>query len=205
MSEDPKPQKQQTGFIFLAFLVLFLGMLAVALKPQPQMTQEQISVTVKETTLSGITLSEEEYTQDDLLNNIDNFVQTPLGGVNWKVFGKTEAKAYKFKTEDGYDMEGVRPEFTPDIKALDGNDILIQGYMFPLDQEEDQKLFLIGPFPLSCPFHYHVSANLIIEVHAKDAIPFSYDAINVSGKLELVPQDDEYNMFYRLKNAKLVK
>ena len=34
---------------------------------------------------------------------------------------------------------------------------------------------------------------------------FSYDAVNIKGELELVSKDDEYNMFYRLKNAELVK
>ena len=76
--------------------------------------------------------------------------------------------------------------------------------MFPLDQDEKQSLFLLGPFPLSCPYHPHTSSNLLIEVHSK---PYSlfYDAVNIKGKLELVPKDDDYNMFFRLKNAELVE
>ena len=33
---------------------------------------------------------------------------------------------------------------------------------------------------------------------------FSYDAVNIKGKLELVPKDDDYNVFFRLRDAQLV-
>ena len=45
---------------------------------------------------------------------------------------------------------------------------------------------------------------LIIEVHADDPIVYSYDPINITGMLELVPKDDLYNIFFRLKKANLV-
>lgn len=168
-------------------------------KEKPQW--ETSTVTVTETTLSNLTLSEQTYTVDDLLSNIGSFVKTPKGGVEWTVFGKTKQIPYKFKSKEGYDGEGFRPEFSAELKKLDGQEIIIQGYMFPLGQDEKQSEFLLGPFPVSCPFHYHVTANMIIEVHAQKPIPFSYDPVNIKGTLELVPHDDEFNVFYRLKNA----
>ena len=39
----------------------------------------------------------------------------------------------------------------------------------------------------------------------KSPIVFSYDAVNIKGKLELVPKDDDYNVFFRLRDAQLVK
>lgn len=189
-------------------LLIVLGLCAVtgltfwlwhAQQEEPQW--ETSTVTVTETTLSSLTLSEQTYTVDDLLANVDNFVKTPKGGIEWKVFGATKQTSYKFKTPDGLDGEGLKPEFSSTLKELDGKEIIVQGYMFPLGQEEKQSEFLLGPFPISCPFHYHVTANLIIEVHAQKPIPFSYDPINIKGKLELVPRDDEYNVFYRLKDA----
>lgn len=143
------------------------------------------------------------YTLDDLLANIKNFVDTPQGGTSWKIFGETRQTSYTYTDEEGGEWSGVRPEFSDALKKLDGSDILIQGYMFPLGPEEKQPLFLLGPFPVSCPFHYHVTPNLIIEVHAKTSMAFSYDAVNIKGTLELVPKDDEYNVFYRLKDAEL--
>lgn len=153
--------------------------------------------------------SEGEFEQnpspEDLLSSIQRFVATPEGGVQWRAFGETGQTPYSYTDEDGEEWGGVRPEFTQDLKNLDGTEIIIQGYMFPLDQQEKQSIFLIGPFPISCPYHYHVTPNLIIEAHTKTPLAFSYDAINIKGKLELVPEDDEYNVFYRLKNVEIVK
>lgn len=142
-------------------------------------------------------------TSDQLLSSIQNFVETPEGGVPWETFGKTGQKEYSYLDAEEIEWTGVRPEFTEALKRLDGAEILVQGYMFPLGQEEDQELFLLGPFPLSCPFHYHVTPNLIIEVKAKTPIPFSYDPVNIRGTLELIPKDDELNVFYRLHHAEL--
>lgn len=149
--------------------------------------------------------SEQTYTLGDLLSNIKDFVDTPEGGVDWKVFGETEQKPYSYRDAEDMEWSGMRPEFSDNLKKLDGTKILIQGYMFPLGQEEKQPLFLLGPFPVSCPYHYHVTPNLIIEVHAKTSLAFAYDAVNIKGTLELVPKDDEYNVFYGLKDAELVK
>jgi hypothetical protein len=148
--------------------------------------------------------SEKTYTLEDLLSNIKNFVDTPKGGTDWKIFGQTLQTPYAYTDAEGMEWSGMRPEFSEDLKKLDGTEILIQGYMFPLGQDEQQPLFLLGPFPISCPYHYHVTPNLIIEVHAKTPLAFSYDAVNIKGTLELVPKDDEYNVFYRLKDTVLV-
>ncbi len=149
--------------------------------------------------------SEKIFTLDDLLSNIENFVRTPDGGTKWDMFGRTIQIPYSYHDKDGIEWSGVRPDFPDELKQLDGIEIIIQGFMFPLDPTEKQKLFLLGPFPVSCPYHYHVTPNLILEVHARHPVFFTYDAVNVKGTLELVPKDDEYNVFFRLKNAELLE
>lgn len=153
---------------------------------------------------SSADLSQDEMSQS-LLDAVPDFVKTPEGGVTWSFFGQTKQVPYNYMDDEGMEWSGVTPEFTQDLKNLDGKEVLIQGYMFPLDQEEEQKTFLFGPFPMSCPFHYHVTPNLIIEAHAKEPVEMSYDAIDLKGTLELVPKDDEYNVFYRLKEARMVR
>jgi len=141
---------------------------------------------------------------DDLLSYVEDFINLPQGGTPWKVFGETGMDEYPVIDDEGNEWTGVKPIFTEEIKKLESKEILVQGYMFPLDQAEKQSLFLLVPFPMSCPYHPHVSSNLLLEVHAEDPILFSYDAVNIKGKLELVPKDDQYNVFFRLNNAKLV-
>jgi hypothetical protein len=134
---------------------------------------------------------------------IKDFVDIPDGGIDWRTFGTTKSVTVTMTTEEGYENQYSQPEFQPEVLELDGKEIRIKGYMFPLEQTEKQKLFLFGPFPLSCPFQYHVGPSLIIEVHADNQpISFDYEPITIVGTLELVANDPEYSVFYRLKGAK---
>ena len=141
--------------------------------------------------------------KNEIIKYIDDFIDLPAGGIPWETFGETGMDEYTIVDSEGNDWVGVRPKFNEKVKKLESKNILVQGYMFPLEQDEKQSLFLLGPFPLSCPYHPHVSSNLLIEVHTKNPITFSYDAINIKGELELVSKDDDYNIFFRLNNAEL--
>jgi len=145
------------------------------------------------------------YSGEFILSRMPDFVATPEGGTDWQGFGATKEIAYSEEDKSGYERSGVRPEFQDELRKLDGQNIVVRGFMFPMDQSEQQSVFLLGPFPLTCPYHYHVSNNLIIETRAKKPVAFSYDAITLRGRLELVEKDDEYNTFYRLHDAELAK
>lgn len=144
------------------------------------------------------------YSQDSLVNAVPDFVKTPEGGLSWTVLATTqETEMVVGKVEEG-DLIAVRPQFTEDVKKLDGQTVVMQGYMFPLEQSEQQSRFLFGPFPMSCPYHYHVGPSMVIEAHPKTPVTFTFEALTLTGQLELVPADDEYNVFYRLKDATIV-
>lgn len=150
-------------------------------------------------------MTEEEYSQEFIIDNIPDYVSTPKGGLDWTILGRTKIIEYEEPAGDGLTNSGVRPEFPAAVKAYDGKEVIMQGYMFPLEQSDEQSQFLFGPFPLSCPYHYHAGANLTIEAHARKPITFDYEPITLKGTLELVARDDEFNVFYRLKDAVLVK
>lgn len=143
--------------------------------------------------------------QEEMFSSIDDFISLPKGGTSWGTFGETGMDEYSFIDKEGNEWFGYRPLFKENIKKLESKKILVQGYMFPLDQSEKQSLFLLGPFPMSCPYHPHTSSNLTIEVSVKKPVKFSYEPVNIRGTLELVPKDDLYNIFFRLKNAELVE
>lgn len=133
---------------------------------------------------------------------IKDYVDVPKGAVDWRVFGKTKEINIETKDKDGLDIQYYKPEFGEDVKKINGQEITIKGFMFPLDSTEDQKLFLFGPFPVNCPFQYHVGPALVLEVHADNhPVTFSYDPVTIKGKLELVPLDAENSTFYRLVEA----
>ena len=148
--------------------------------------------------------SDDSSFQYDMLSSVEDFINLPEGGTSWDVFANTIMDEYTFEDKEGFEWTGVRPKFSEEIKVLENKKILVQGYMFPLDQNDKQKTFLLIPFPVHCPYYPHATSNMIIEVHAKKSIDYSYEPINIEGLLELVPKDDLYNIFFRLKNAKLV-
>jgi hypothetical protein len=138
---------------------------------------------------------------------IADFVDVAKGGIDWKLLGQTKVIDINIKDENGFDVQYQKPEFSEAVKVLDKTKIRLRGYMFPLDSVEEQSQFLFGPFPLNCPFQYHVTPALVVEVHPiKDfPITFSYDPMTIEGDLELVPEDKEFSTFYRLKNVRLIK
>ena len=142
---------------------------------------------------------------EEVVSSISKYVTVPEGGLDWKILAKTKSFAYSFTDEEGEEIHGVKPGFLPSLINLDGQSITMQGYMFPLNAAEDQPMFLFGPFPISCPYHYHVGPALVIETHATEEIEFKLEPITLKGTLELIPRDDEYSVFYRLKDATLLK
>jgi hypothetical protein len=126
------------------------------------------------------------------------------GVVPWQMFQATQEKQKRVNfPSGGYSFE-VTPIFSDKLKELKGKEVMVYGFMFPLEQSEKQTIFLIGPYPPSCPFHYHLPPSLIVEVRAKTPMEFSWDAVTVKGILEL-PVKDQNAVFYIVKDAVLVK
>ena len=196
--------------LFICFIYGFLSLVIISKSTQAldynafKEKKKSLNSLLKNVVLDEMKDDYQVIDQNDLLSNVDDFTDMPVGGTSWEFFGETGMIEYSYKDDKGYDWLGFRPEFKEKIKKLDGEEILIQGYMFPLDQGEKQSRFLLGPFPISCPYHPHVSSNLTIEVHAKNPILYTYDAVNIRGELELVKSDNLFNIFYRLKNSKIV-
>lgn len=143
---------------------------------------------------------------ESLVEYIDKYVDVPAGALDWKILGQTEETQFPTKDDNGVEYTYTKPVFPPTVKALDGTEITIKGFMFPLEESEAQSHFLIGPFPVSCPYHYHVGPALVIEVKmGKGKIKFTEEPITIKGHLELVPDDPEFGTFYRLQNAAEVK
>ena len=144
---------------------------------------------------------------DDIYSWITgNLPKVKEGATPWQVFEKVkEIKITEVEQDTGIENEYFKPEYTDEIKKMSGKTIRLMGFMFPLTPREQQLSFLIGPYALSCPYHYHVNPKFIIEVESPDnPIEFTYDAIVVEGRFE-VKFDKETQVFYYLRDAKLIK
>ncbi len=131
-------------------------------------------------------------------------IQAKDGAVSWDVFAavKEIERQQPDPTDSKMVMYTLEPQFTPAMRALNGKTVRLMGYMFPLDPAEEQSKFLFGPYPPSCGFHYHVNNNQVVEVVAQSPITFTWKPIAIEGTLNLL-EKDEYNVFYRMKNATL--
>ncbi len=124
------------------------------------------------------------------------------GAVSWKTLQKVTVDVKDTKTETLF-----IPEFDQSVAALDGKEIEIEGFMFPLvpttDIPDSGDHFLLSSIPASCPF-FHIYGGQIIDVIAVDEIEFDEDEpVRLKGRLELL-RDNTDGLFYRMTGVKMV-
>ncbi len=108
----------------------------------------------------------------------------------------------RFDAELEYDVE--YPIFSEKIKALNGKEIELRGYMIPLEELQGQNFFVISAFPYNmCFFCGGAGPESVMEVNTIKEIPYSEKPITIKGILEL--NESDYNhMMYILNKAEKV-
>ena len=145
--------------------------------------------------------SEVPMTPDEAKDFAANYkpIATTKDAVPWRIF--IETKALETCSVRGtLDYCVNKPIYGKNIQKLDNKEVILMGFMFPLEQTETQKNFLFGAYPLSCPYHYHVGPEQVVEVKAQKGIPFSYQPVKLKGILKL-DFNEETEVFYYLENA----
>ena len=117
------------------------------------------------------------------------------GVVSWNVLSQVKSRT-----------EGKRvvPEFAPSVRALDKQEVKLQGFMLPIVAGERHDHFLLTMRPPHCPFCLSVGPEYIVEVRAKAPIKHTYDPIVVVGQLNVL-NDDPFGLYYRLSDAQLTQ
>ena len=102
-----------------------------------------------------------------------------------------------------YDVE--YPIFSENIKAINGKEIEVKGYMIPLEELTGQNFFVLSAFPYNmCFFCGGAGPETVMEVNTIKEIPFSEKPILIKGRLEL--NESDYNhMMYILNDALLLE
>ncbi len=124
------------------------------------------------------------------------------GAVSWKTLQKVTVEVIDTKTETLF-----IPDFEQSVAALDGKEIEIEGFMFPLvpttDIPDSGDHFLLSSIPASCPF-FHIYGGQLIDVIAVEEIEFDEDEpVRLRGRLELL-RDNTDGLFYRMTGVKMV-
>jgi uncharacterized protein len=122
---------------------------------------------------------------------------TPKGGTPWTLLESTKEVS---RTADM--VVYSKPVFPPAVRALNGKQIKIAGWMMPLDKAAKQKRFVLLAYPPGCPFHFHAMPNQFVEVLAPAGVALNErDPLVITGTLQLTGQD-ESGIFYKLVGAR---
>ncbi len=116
----------------------------------------------------------------------------------WKTLAKiTYTKQYDELLGFKVDM----PVFSADIKALEGQEVSVKGYIIPVEGYRSHKEFIFSAFPYSmCFFCGGAGPETVMEVFANDPVEYSAEQITLRGKLELNATDVN-RLMYILNDA----
>jgi ribosomal protein S11 len=123
------------------------------------------------------------------------FAQTDSQGNTsvWKTLGKIT-----FKKE--YDeMMGFKvdvPVFSQEVQALAGKEVIVKGYIIPVEDYGGQLEFVFSAFPYNmCFFCGGAGPETVMKVSAIEEIPYTAEAISIKGKLVLNSTDRNELMY----------
>jgi hypothetical protein len=120
----------------------------------------------------------------------------------WNTLAKV---SYKTAT-DQYGEVSV-PIFGAEVKALEGKQISLQGYMIPLDGLEGMfkpNHFILSSLPVeACFFCGTGGPETVVEVHMKKPLEYTKEVIKLKGKFTLNGLDP-YQMMYILEETEQV-
>lgn len=96
------------------------------------------------------------------------------------------------------------PVFGEQVIRLEGNQILLKGFMVPLDELTGKNRFVLSSLPFNiCFFCGGAGPETVIEVHSKEQIGFTDDAIWIKGRFFTNGSNPE-ELMYILKEAEIV-
>jgi len=97
------------------------------------------------------------------------------------------------------------PVFSKEIKALEGKEVTIKGYIIPVEGYKSHKEFIFSAFPYNmCFFCGGAGPETVMEVFSKEPIEYTAEAVTIKGKLEL-NADDINRLMYGMTEVTLVK
>ncbi|MBK8624960.1 MAG: hypothetical protein IPN86_05200 [Saprospiraceae bacterium] len=120
----------------------------------------------------------------------------------WKTLSKI---SYKKEYDELMGFKIDKPVFSESVRALEGKELTIKGYIIPIEGYKSHKEFIFSAFPYSmCFFCGGAGPETVMEVEALEGIKYSADAITIKGKLVLNDKDIN-RLMYKLVGAKLIK
>ncbi len=120
----------------------------------------------------------------------------------WKTLSKI---TFKKQYDEMMGFKVDVPVFSEDVKALDGKEITIKGYIIPVEGYKSHKEFVFSAYPYNmCFFCGGAGPETVMEVSAVEGIKFQADPITLKGILQ-TNSGDINRLIYSMTKAELVK
>jgi len=127
-----------------------------------------------------------------------SFKQSSPDYKNWKTLAQVEYE----KGQDEYG-EIYIPKFNEEIKALEGKEITLPGYIIPFEGLFSPDEVIVSSLPIaSCFFCGSGGPETVAKAYLEDDMEYSSKLVEVTGRLELNSKDANDLMFI-LKDAKV--
>ncbi|MFY0688749.1 MAG: hypothetical protein JXQ90_16365 [Cyclobacteriaceae bacterium] len=126
------------------------------------------------------------------------FSQTGDKFATWKVLAQIDY----FKSSDEYGEIFV-PKFNEEIKALNGKEITLPGYIIPFEGMFKPEHIILSSLPVaSCFFCGGGGPETVVEAYLSNPVEYSAKLVSVTGILELNDTKTD-QLMYVLKDAKV--
>jgi hypothetical protein len=130
----------------------------------------------------------------------NTFYQVPEGVVGWDTLGNLDVR-----TEVIAPLQAIfHTDYSKEIKALDGEQVKLMGFIYPLEGGLEHERFLLTAWPPSCPFCLPAGPSQMVEVFCAEPVEFTEGAILMAGRFEVL-EDDPTGMYYRMHDAEEVE
>ncbi len=126
--------------------------------------------------------------------------QVPEDVVSWDTLGQLDVRTEVL----GPLRATFHTDYSAGIKALDGQEVKLMGFLFPLEGKLEHERFLLTAWPPACPYCLPAGPTQMVEVFCDEPITYTDSAILVGGRFELL-QDDATGLYYRLHEAELIE
>lgn len=111
--------------------------------------------------------------------------------VSWRTLSQVEL----VKAKDRF-----VPQFSKNVSDLNSKEVMLQGFMMPLEMGDKQTHFVLSAMPQTCAFCMPGGPEQMVEVRMKAAVKYTFEPVVLKGKLAVL-KDDPTGVFYRLTDA----
>jgi hypothetical protein len=160
-----------------------------------------IGITAQDNAPSGAADTLEEVSKE-----VEKTTETPETESKTENIWKTLSRiTYRKEYDELMGFKIDKPVFSQQVKDLENNEVIIKGYVIPVEGYKSHTEFIFSAFPYNmCFFCGGAGPETVMEVLADEAIKYSAEQITIKGKLQL-NADDINRLMYQLVDATLVK